>query len=153
MKFVDSIGLSEKGVWVHIKDRSFPGGLAYWSDDEGNVDKSRPVRIKLLGPDSPTLQELACVRVAERYKSAAALDKDLPVAQIVQVLSNNRKNMVEDMADATIAWENVPGADGEPMEFSHDNAMWLYGAYPSILRQVRAEAGDIDSFLATAAKS
>ena len=126
--FTDTKKISEAGAWVHLKDGRKP---AYWTDDKGAVDESRPARIKMLGPDSETLQKRARKRVAKRNSGAPA----------------------ENMADATLTWENIPGADGKPLEFSPDNALWLYEAYPAIVRQLREEAGEIDDFLELAGQN
>lgn len=150
--FTDTRRISEAGAWVHIKDGRRP---AYWVDEKGNVDEDRPVRIKMLGPDSETLQKRSRKRVAKRIKSAGGSMEmsKMSSAEIEEMLENNSGAVAENMADATLTWENVPGEDGKPLEFSAENALWLYETYPAIARQLQDEAGDIDDFLELAAKN
>lgn len=150
--FTDTKKISEAGAWVHIKDGRRP---AYWIDEKGKIHDDKPVRIKMLGPDSETLQKRARKRVAKRVKAAGgSLDMSkMSSAEIEDMMERNSGAVAENMADATLTWENIPGADGKPLEFSTENALWLYETYPAIARQLRADAGDIDDFLETAAQS
>lgn len=150
--FTDTKKISEAGAWVHIKDGRKP---AYWIDEKGKVHEDKPVRIKMLGPDSETLQKRARKRVAKRIKEAGgSLDMGkMSSAEIEELMERNSGAIAENMADATLTWENIPRADGAPLEFSPENALWLYETYPAIPRQLQAEAGDIEDFLETAAQS
>lgn len=150
--FTDTKKISEAGAWVHIKDGRKP---AFWIDDKGKVHEDRPVRIKMLGPDSETLQKRARKRVAKRIKaSGGSLDMSkMSSGEIEELMERNSGAVAENMADATLTWENIPDAGGKLLEFSPDNAVWLYEAYPAIARQLREEAGEIDDFLELAAQN
>lgn len=147
--FTDTKKISDDGAWVHIKDGP---RRAYLTDKDGNPDESKPVRIKVLGPDSPTLQSKARKRVAARIKkSGGSVDMGkMSQIEIEAFLDENSGAEAENWADATLTWENIPDGKGGVLEFSPGNAQMLYEAYPAIVRQIKDEAGDIDDFLALA---
>lgn len=151
-KFTDTRAISDQGAWVHLKDGH---RLAYDLDKDGNPDPSKPVRIKVYGPDSAILQGKARKRVAARIKARGGTTDlgRMSESEIVAFLETNSGADAENWADATMAWENIPGADGNPLEFNQQNAEWLYKTYPAIVRQLRAEAGEIDDFLSLAGKA
>lgn len=151
-KFTDTRSISDQGAWVHLKDGH---RLAYDLDKDGNPDKSKPVRIKVYGPDSTILQGKARKRVAARIKaSGGSVDLSrMSQIEIEAFLEDNSGADAENWADATMTWENIPGEDGKPLEFSPENAERLYAKYPAIVRQLRAEAGEIDDFLSLAGKA
>lgn len=151
-QFTDTKKISDNGAWVHLKNGHRP---AYLTDDKGEPDHDKPVRIKILGPDSTILQGKARKRIAARIKArGGSVDLSrMSQTEIEAFLESNSGADAEGWVDATIGWENIPGADGKPLEFSEDNVEWLYKTYPAILRQIRAEAGDIDAFLDLAGQS
>lgn len=149
--FTDTKKICEDGAWVHILD----GGRPAYRDGKDGEDKSRPIRIKMLGPDSPTLQARARKRLAARIKKRGkSLDvTKMSRSEIEAALEDATDAIAENMADATLTWENMPGADGKDLECSPENAEWLYTTYPAIARQLLAEAGEIDDFLDLAGQS
>lgn len=151
-QFTDTRKMSDDGAWVHLKDGHRP---AYDLDDNGEPDASKPVRIRVLGPDSEILQTRARKRVAARIKArGGSVDLSrMSEAEIEAFLEFNSGADAQNWADATIEWEHIPGADGKPLPLTAENAEWLYSAYPAITRQLREEAGDIDGFLSLAGKS
>ena len=151
-KFTDTKALSDAGAWVHIKDGPRP---AYWPDKKGEPDLDKPVRIKVMGPDSPAFQKKARRRTAERIKRmGGSFDMGkMSQMEIEAFLDENQDVDSENWTDATIAWENIPDENGKPLEFNEINAEWLYETYPAIVRQLKDEAGDIDDFLALAGAS
>lgn len=145
--FTDTKKLSEDGAWVHVKDMGKPAYL--------DGDKKKPIRIKVLGPDSPTLQEKARKRVAKRLKAnGGSVDMSkMSQVEIEAFLENSQGAECENWADATIAWENMPAPEGGAQDFTASAAETLYAAYPAITRQLAEEAGGIDDFLALAAEN
>lgn len=149
MMFTDTKKISEAGAWVHVMDGRKP---AYREGPDGKPDKTRPIRILMYGPDSPTLQARARKRVAARIKQrGGSLDMaKMSQSQIEALLDENANAIAENMADATASWENMPAPDGGDLEPSMENALWLYEAYPAIALQLQNEVGGLDDFLALA---
>lgn len=147
--FKDTKKISDDGAWVHLKDGP---RLAYLSDKDGKPDHSKPVRIKVFGPDSPTLQAKMRKRVAARIKkSGGSVDMSkMSQIEIEAFLEENSGAEAENWTDATITWENIPDGNGGVLDFSPGNAEALYDAYPAIIRQLKEDAGGIDDFLALA---
>lgn len=145
--FTDTKKICETGTWVHVKDMGKP---AYLDGDE-----EKPIRIKVLGPDSPTLQSRSRKRVARRLKdNGGSIDMSkMSQFEIEAFLENSQGAEPENWADATLAWENMPAEDGGTQNFSAEAAEALYGAYPAITRQLAEEAGSINDFLALARQS
>lgn len=152
--FTDTKKISEAGAWVHLKVDG--RRLAYWIDENtGEEDEGRPARVKMLGPDSATLQKRARERFLKRRKAfggdfETSKMSDAEFKELVEISSTF---MIENLVDATLTWENIPCEDGTLMVFSPENALWLYNSYPSIVRQLQAEAGKIGDFLALAAQN
>lgn len=145
-KFTDTKALCEDGAWVHIKDG---GKRAYWINPNGEPDEDRPIRIKVRGVDSPTFQEKTRRRAAKKLKESG-VNRDvskMSITEIEALLEGQSENGAETWADATITWENMPGDDGAPLEFTPEAALKCYEAYPAIVRQLNDEAGRIDDFL------
>lgn len=147
--FKDTKKICDDGAWVHLKDGP---RLAYLTGKDGNPDKTKPVRIKVLGPDSPTLQAKARKRVAARIKkSGGSVDMGkMSQIEIEAFLEENSGAEAENWADATLTWENIPDGNGGIMDFSPGRAEELFATYPAITRQLKDEAGGIDDFLALA---
>lgn len=146
--FTDTKDISDAGAWVHLKDG---GRLAYLDGDAGE----KPIRIKVLGGDSPILQERLRKRSARKLK---AQNNDKPLAkrsigEIEDFLEETIDGDAEMWADAAIAWENIPGPDGKPIDLTRDAAFELFSAYPAIVRQLNEDAGRIEDFLELAKKS
>lgn len=146
-KFTDTKALSDEGAWVHIKEH---GRKAYWPDDKGWPDKSKPIRIKVLGEHSETYREAARKRSAKLVKdrSGSLTLEKMSIGEIEDLIERGENAKAEDWADRTIDWENVPSPDGTPLEFSRENALMIYTGYPKIIAQLEHDAGEIDDFLA-----
>ena len=56
-----------------------------------------------------------------------------------------RLNQIEDTADATIAWENIPLPE-DLLQFSVENAVAVYTKYPTILDDVNNARGERSNF-------
>lgn len=141
--FTDTKAICDEGAWVHLKDN---GVKAYLDGD-----KEKPIRVKLLGPDSPKLQEKLRKIAAKEMKARAgdvALAK-MSVPQIEEFLKERSGTDAVHFAAATVAWENMP----EGADFSEEAALELYVKYPAIIRQLFEEAGSIADFLELASKS
>lgn len=146
-QFTDTKALSETGAWVHIKDNGRP---AYWPGKDGHPDKSKPVRVKVLGPHSETYKDRARRRAAKAVKEyGGGLDfKKMSIGEIEEVISKGEDTAAQEWADRTVAWENMPGPDGAAMDFSTENALAVYARYPNITAQLADDAAGIDDFLA-----
>lgn len=153
MKLLDTRSLSESGAWVHLTDVE-TGAPLYWTDAKGKEDATRPVRVRVLGPDSVVAQKRANARAAEQIKRTRGQTNfaEMSVEQIVGVLEGVERDRAESMADATVDWENVPGADGEPMGFSVAAAADLYARIPWVLDQLAKVQGDRARFISAARK-
>jgi hypothetical protein len=149
-KFTDTKTLCEQGAWVHLKDNGKP---AYLDGEDGKPDKSKPIRVKVRGVDSPTFQEKTRQRSARNItEHGGKVDvRKMSESEIEDFLALRQQNDPETWVDATITWENMPGLDGKVMEFSEDAAREVYHAFPAIVRQLNVEAGQIDDFLALTA--
>ncbi len=146
--FTDTKDISDAGAWVHLKDN---GRLAYLDGDAAE----KPIRIRVLGGDSPILQERLRKRSARKLKAQSS-DKPLAkrsIGEIEDFLEETIDGDAEMWADAAIVWENIPGPDGKPIDFTRDAAFELFSAYPAIVRQLNEEAGRIEDFLELAKKN
>lgn len=152
--FTDTRKLSEDGAWVQIKDHGRP---LFFPGKDGKDDKTRPVRIKIYGPDSDTLQERFAKRLARAMKDDDGGSDDaskLSEAEIVARLSEAPEQRAEAMVDAVITWENIPGEDGKPVPYSAEAAAELFKKHPDVRRQLEGYLGEdnIERFLDAAAK-
>lgn len=150
--FTDTKALSEAGAWVHITNAD-TGRPAYWLDKDGTPDKSRPVRIKVMGGDAPELQRRIAKRAAKLIKKRGSKTDitKMSEAELAATIEEAPEGKAEDAADATIGWENIPGSDGKPVPFSRENAVALYLAFPAVVRNVQAiTGGDMADFISAA---
>ena len=147
MEMFDTIAVSESGSWMHLSNSS-TGQKAYLNGEDGKPDQSKPCRIKLLGPDSATYKRKASDRAARQLKSRGNKMDFTKMAhnQIMGLITDGEKTQIEDAADATVGWENLPLPAGKGPEFSHDLAVWLYTGYPDILRQVDDYRKEVSNF-------
>lgn len=154
MKLTDTRALSEAGAWVHLTDIE-TGAPLYWTDADGREDATRPLRIRVMGPDSLTAQKRANARAAAQIKRTRGQTNfaEMTVEQIAGVLEGVERDRAEAMADATLAWENIPGEDGEPMAFAVEAAADLYARIPWVLDQLVKVQGDRARFISAARKS
>lgn len=146
-KFTDTKALSDAGAWIHLKDNGVPAYL--------DAEKKLPIRVKVLGPDSPILQEKIRKRSAKKLKEKAGAPgiKKMSIPEIEAFLAETMEQPAQDWADATIDWENMPQLDGQPVSFSPEAAVEIYTRYPAITRQLTEDAGSISDFLEIAEKA
>jgi hypothetical protein len=149
-KFTDTKAISESGAWLHIKDGAQP---AYLTGKDGNADKSKPIRIKFMGPHSPTVQTKMRKRTARKLKETGGkvdIGK-MATLEIEALLESGEATDAGNWSDATLNWENMPAMEGEGvMDFTPDNAEALFLSFPMILAQLKDEGGDINDFLGLA---
>lgn len=150
MEMFDTIAASERGAYLHLEN-PVTEAPAYELDSEGKPDKTRPIRIKMVGVDSAAFRDNIRNRSTKMIKRrAGGLNlKKMTEDQIKEFLVQQEDSAIEDAADATIGWENI-GMNGEPLEFSRDNAVKLYTAFPEILRQVTLFRTNIANFMTKA---
>lgn len=136
MDMFDTVKAAERGAWLHLVNIATERS-AYLPDENGEDDESKPCRIKLLGMDSPAVRKAVRFRAAKLLKARGkSMDvSKMSEAQLVGLLVDGEEGKAHDAADATIGWENLT-KDGKPLEYSDENAIWLYTTYPAILRQV-----------------
>lgn len=152
--FTDTKALCTAGAWIHLSD-VMTGRPAYWTGKDGKADLSRPCRIKVMGGDSPELQRRIAKRAAKIIRSRNGSKTDvakMSEAELVALMEEAPASKAEDAADATLTWENIPGSDGNPVEFTRENAVALYTAFPSVTRDVEAVTGDLAVFIEIAAQ-
>lgn len=124
---------SSEGAWLHLRDPY--GDLLYNVED-------KPVRLQLVGQDSPRIVEVR--RDALRRELNSKKGKLSP--------HENEKQRVEGAARATIAWEGFM-LSGKPLDFSTDNAKMVYSRPEClfILEQLEAFVMDRTNFLSKSA--
>jgi len=138
--FTDTVQLSEDGAWVHLRDR---GRLAYLGGD-----KEKPVRIKVRGPDSPTLQAALRKVNAKKMKENAGADlAKMSIGDVEELLEQGKDSIANTWRMATITWENMPDGEGNALPFSDEAARALYEGHPAIVRQLSEDAGSVEDFL------
>jgi len=132
MEMFDTVAASERGAWLHLTNM-ITGQPAYADEDE-----TAPMRIRLLGMDSAEVRKRVKRRAAALTKRRGVkLDiKRMSEEQILGILNEGEGNQIMDAVDATVGWENLT-RDGKPLDYSYENAEWLYKSYPAILRQVQ----------------
>lgn len=118
LKAFDTVGASEAGSWLHL---TIPGTdeLAY-ADDK----KTKPLRIKLKGPDSEawTAFHRKAMKTRDKKDTRTAREVALEDAKL--------------FANMTIEWENIPDDTGKGnRELTTETAVKLYLDYKDIRMQ------------------
>lgn len=127
---VNSTKASEDGRWMIMRHPVTKEELV---DDEGNVAK-----ILLAGPDSKVMREAERKSIKRHLQSSGKIDK-LDVDALM-------KERMELVISCTLGWENI-GMDGQPLEFSKENARKLYETLPWLLDQAHDWSKDLANFL------
>jgi hypothetical protein len=116
---MDTRTRSEEGVWLPIKKLD---GFTPLMARNG-----KPVRIKVLGPDSTVFRKLTRKMLRERMQAASA-GKEL------------EDNVDEEQANAltacTVDWENVLDREGNPVPATPEILKGFYRTHPGIADQV-----------------
>lgn len=152
--FPNTPEICDAGAWVHLKVN---GRAAYLPGKDGEPDASKPIRIRIMGGDSPILQERHAKRLARAMKAEGdGVDMSrMSEAEVIARIKEAPEQRAEALADAVITWENVLGLDGKPVPFTPEAAKNLFANYPGIRRQVEAFAGEdnIEAFLDLAGRN
>lgn len=122
-KEMDTLAAAEKGFTYTVVDL-----------DDNDTDCT----VDVLGVGSRVFKQ-AKQRIDNQESQAAKKGKTLD-----EDLSNDL--WVELLAKCTKGWKNVE-EDGKPVEFSYDNAVRMYTAYPYLRNQILAAIHDVKSML------
>jgi len=133
MDMFDTVAASEKGAWLHLTN--IATGLPAYADDA----EKKPIRIHLMGSDSKEVRQRVKKRAAVMVKRRGTkMDVSrMSEGEIMALMADGEKSKLGDAVDATFGWENL-SRDGKPLDFSAENAEWLYSRYPAIMREVLA---------------
>jgi len=136
MDFFDTVSASENGAFVHLTNMRTQAS-AYVTGKDGKEDETKPIRIKVLGPDSAEFRTKARKRAGKMIKQRAGkMDfGKMTEAQVLSVITDGEDSKLHDAIDATVGWENI-NLDGKPAEFSAENVEKLYRKYPAITAEV-----------------
>jgi hypothetical protein len=104
------------------------------------TDAELPWQVMLLGADSEAYKD----RAREFARARAARFTKLRKMQISP--EELEAEAIELLVVATTGWQGMT-RDGQPFEYSNDNARELYRKYPWIREQVDAAVGDRANFL------
>jgi hypothetical protein len=117
LQMFDTVSSSEKGAWLHL---TIPG-----SQEKAYTDgkkQKKPMRIMLKGPDSD--EWTAFQRKAMKTQGGES-----------KWLKSHEDTILEDsklFAKMTIAFDNIPNADGGVLAFTFESAVKLYMNYKDI---------------------
>lgn len=123
--------------WLHVRDMN--NELAYSTDETGKPDKTKPVRIELLGKDSePYRREIGRqLRISQQKQQQMNGKYIKPFSEIE---SDNRRVL----SAVTVSVENLQ-AGGR--ELTADDADYIYKVAPHIAEQVTRFLDDRANFL------
>jgi hypothetical protein len=146
----DTVSGSNLGAFLHLESPRTQSP-AYVSGDDGEPDETRPIGVKLFGPDAKEYRSLTRARESRLIKQRAGkMDlKKMSVEQIQAFVLDGEKSILMNAVDATHGWSNMT-IDGDYVDYSRETAIRLYNRYPEILRQVSAFQGEAGNFLQTA---
>ena len=150
MDCFDSVSTSEAGAWLHLTDLR-TDAPAYVTGKDGTPDLTKPMRIKLLGPDASASKAKARKRATVLLKRRGGkMDfAKMTEAQIGALIDDGEETIFQTAIDRTIGWENL-SLDGKPVEFSEDATITIYRMYPSIFEEVTEFVKDRANFFAQA---
>lgn len=112
---LDTESKQEAGAWLHLIDPA-TGKLAY-----ADKDKKLPCRIKFKGWHSQSGKELSVKGRNKLMKAAVNQGKgNEPKELTIADLEENAETDAQALTELVITWENIPGHDGELVEFSKE---------------------------------
>ena len=132
---------AERGAWLQLLH---PG-----TNEELGVAEGSPCRIKIQGADSMAYEEAAARTVALRSKKATSTRRKVSTQRLLEAAADNAKSQSEELAAITLEWENIEW-DGEPLEFTTENAIKVYSEHRWIRDQVIEFFGDRTNYLGNA---
>ena len=128
----------EVTTWMHI--RNLNNELAYSEDEQGNPDKTKPVRVKLRGKDSSAYKR----EVAKQLR-AAQMENQKSRGKYIKPFSEMEADNRRLLAVTTMGFENLSQADGTAL--TADDAEHVYKVAPHIAEQVSQFLEDRANFL------
>lgn len=106
----------------------------------------KPVRLFILGPDTPKMQAIERAIQGKRLKAASRTGKvSLTVEEI-------EAETIDRLATSIVGWENLQRG-GKPLEYSHEEARKLMRDLVWMRDQVDAFGRDRGNFLAASGKT
>ena len=142
----DTVGNANNGAEVHIENPK-TGELCYL--DEA---MKKPVKILIQGikSDKARAKQLENMKALSKKKAKANLKRGKN-NEVVEDFDFDYDKIVKDqcelLADLTIDFINLLGADGKPLKFDRDSAYNLYMRYEAIREQVNAFVSDEANFI------
>lgn len=125
---------SEQGFWFQLRDEK---GKKLFAD---GAEQLKPVRLKILGPDSAIAREYASKGQTEALRKAT----DLMVGRDTdeETEADREKIEIENIsrtADLVVAWENVLDRSGHEVPLSRAAKIALFTKAPAARGQVLTE--------------
>jgi hypothetical protein len=137
---IDVKTLADTGVWMTVKQ---------FNSDEPLLDKKgKPVRLKLLGPDSDVYRDFARAQIRKRLASDAA-----GTTQAVPDFDDIDRETNILFAKLTVAWEGINSPDGKPVPYDHETALKLFADFPVLREQLDRFVNERANFLKASSKS
>ena len=133
-KGFDLRAAAERGAWLQV--------LHPVTGEELGVAEGAPCRICIKGADSMSYEEAAARTVALRSKDIQPNAKrKVTTKRLLEASDKLGQAQSEEMAAVTLGWENVEW-NGEPLEFTQENAIMVYSEHRWIREQVMEFFGD-----------
>lgn len=105
--------------------------------------KSKPITIRLLGPDSDLYTKHIQAKSKEARRNAAKGKKESELD-----FEKLKREASELYASMVISWDNMPAEDGKStLDFSKDAAMKIFMSYKDIRIQVGNFIGEQENFI------
>ena len=140
-KGFDLRAAAERGAWMQVTHPS--------SGEELGVAEGQPCRIKLQGADSMAYEEAAARTVALRAKKPNTKQRKVSTKRLLEASEELGKAQSEELASITLGWENIEW-EGEPLEFTTENAIKIYQEHRWLRDQAVEFFGDRTNYLGNA---
>jgi hypothetical protein len=134
---LDTEAKSNEGAWLHLRRPDSSRALLYLDDE-----CTKPVRIKLKGPDSDTWTRY--VRKEARKEALRRQNGEKPPEKTGAEIATEDARIFSRM---TMEWENMPvGENDEPVPFDEDTAFEVYRKHKHLRAQILDHILDRDAF-------
>jgi hypothetical protein len=132
---------AEEGSWLHLRE-PINNELLFADDGDeyGDSGERRPMRLKLLGADSDTLQKYGRGLLDEQRRQAATEGKAFRSSSEVE------EDLISLLVAATVDCENIL-VDGEEIEPTRRELEALYERFPWIAEQAMRRVRDRAAYL------
>lgn len=123
---------AEAGAWMTVRDPHSQEELGE-RDDKGKIVK--PTRIKIKGMDSLSYEESVARSAFLAQQQTVPPKNQLTERHLFDSMQRTKKSRAEELASITITWEGFT-LEGEPYEFSYENAVHVYTKWSWIADQL-----------------